>query len=279
MTFRTRVLPLVLTLPALVVVAVLFLVPLGYSLLSAFEETETGEFGFGNFAKSFEFYGWDMLFTVIITGLATLLIGALSIAIGGYLVLGGHPRLVAAMRWLYRWPLFIPFIVAAQCMRTFLAKNGIMNNLLVTAGVIEPLSAQSFLDWRGILFTFVWKQTAFAALLVSGAMASLDPATIEAARNLGAGKLRVLVEIIVPQVRVTVAVGMILSLVTILSVLSVPLMVGTGSPTMLTVDMAFRINSYGDYGVANALGFLTYLLAATVAWFYLRRGVSTGGTP
>jgi putative spermidine/putrescine transport system permease protein len=274
---RQRVLPLLLILPALLVVTVLFLVPLGYSLVSAFEETGTGVIGFGNFTKSFEYYGWDTLFTVVITGLATLLIGIFSIAIGGYLVLGGHPRLVAAMRWLYRWPLFIPFIVAAQCMRTFLAKNGLMNNLLISGGLLEPLSAQSFLDWRGILITFVWKQTAFAALLVSGAMASLDPSTIEAARNLGARKLRVLIEIIVPQVKVTVVVGMILSLVTILSVLSVPLMVGTGSPTMLTVDMAFRINSYGDYGVANALGFLTYLLAATVAWFYLRRGISEGG--
>ncbi len=32
-----------------------------------------------------------------------------------------------------------------------------------------------------------------------------------------------------------------------LSVLSVPMMVAGSQPTMLTVDMAFRINSYGDY--------------------------------
>ncbi len=41
---------------------------------------------------------------------------------------------------------------------------------------------------------------------------------------------------------------------TMMSVLSVPLMIGVGTPTMLTVDMAFRVNSYGDYAVANALG-------------------------
>ncbi len=40
--------------------------------------------------------------------------------------------------------------------------------------------------------------------------------------------------------------------------LSVPMMINAQSPTMITVDMAFRINSYGDYGVANALGFISY---------------------
>jgi hypothetical protein len=45
---------------------------------------------------------------------------------------------------------------------------------------------------------------------------------------------------------------------------------------MITVDMAFRINSYGDYGVANALGFISYLLAGSVAWFYLNQGVRKG---
>jgi putative spermidine/putrescine transport system permease protein len=55
-----------------------------------------------------------------------------------------------------------------------------------------------------------------------------------------------------------------------MSVLSVPLMNNAGTPTMLTADMAFRINAYGDYGVANALGFISYLMTGAVAWIYLR---------
>ena len=64
-----------------------------------------------------------------------------------------------------------------------------------------------------------------------------------------------------------------------MSVLSVPLIIGAGTPTMLTVDMAFRINSYGDYGVANALGFISYALTGTFAWIYLRKGMQEGGKP
>jgi putative spermidine/putrescine transport system permease protein len=273
---QSRLISFALVAPALLILLALFVYPLAFSLITAFVD-EAGAWTFANFAKALEFYWRDVLFTGLIVGLSTALIGAFAIAIGGYLVLGEHPRAVALLKWLYRWPLFIPFIVAGQLMRTFLAKNGMMNNALVEIGLLEPLQAQSFLDWRGIVVTFVWKQTPFVALLVAGAIASLDRATIEAARNLGAGRLRVLLEIVVPQVRGTLVVGLILSFVTMMSVLSVPLMINAQSPTMLTVDMAFRINFYGDYGVANALGFISYLMTGVVAWIYLRQGVREGG--
>jgi len=272
-----RLLLFCLVVPALLLVLALFIYPLAYSLVTAFE-SEDG-WSFANFTKAFDFYSMDIYFTVVIIGISTVLIGVVAVAIGGYLTLGEHPLSVAILKWLYRWPLFIPFIVAGQLMRTFLAKNGMMNNVLIEGGLLEPLQAVSFLDWRGIVITFVWKQTPFVALLVAGAMASLDRSTFEAARNLGAKRLRILLQIVVPQVRQTLAVGLILSFVTMMSVLSVPMMLNAKTPTMLTVDMAFRINSYGDYGVANALGFISYLMTGVVAWVYLRQGVRKGGAP
>jgi ABC-type spermidine/putrescine transport system permease subunit I len=110
-------------------------------------------------------------------------------------------------------------------------------------------------------------------------MASLDRATIEAARNLGASRLRVLVEIVLPQVGQTLLVGLVLSFVTMLSVLSVPLMVAGSQPTMLTVDMAFRINSYGDYATANALGVISYAMTAIAAVLYLRHSARREAPP
>ena len=272
----SRALSFLLITPALLTLVALFLTPLGYSLVTAFVDAD-GDFTFGNFTKAVEFYGRDIGYTLIIVGVSTLFIGLFAIAIGGYLILGQNPRAVAILKWLYRWPLFIPFIVAGQIMRSFLAKNGMMNNALVSSGLLDPLEATSFLDWQGLVITFVWKQTPFVALLVAGAMASLDQSTVEAARNLGARRLRILAEIVVPQVRATLIVGLILSFVTMMSVLSVPLMISGESPTMMTVDMAFRINFYGDYGVANALGFISYVMTAMVAWFYLRRSIEQEG--
>ena len=57
------------------------------------------------------------------------------------------------------------------------------------------------------------------------------------------------------------------------------MMINAQTPTMLTVDMAFRINAYGDYGVANALGFISYVMTGLVAWIYLRQGVRQEAAP
>ena len=75
---------------------------------------------------------------------------------------------------------------------------------------MEPLQAVSYLDWRGIIITFVWKQTPFVALLLAGALASIDRATLEAGRNLGASRLRVLIELALPQVLPTLLVALVL---------------------------------------------------------------------
>jgi len=75
----------------------------------------------------------------------------------------------------------------------------------------------------------------------------------------------------------TLAVGLVLSFVTMMSVLSVPLMLSGQSPSMLTVNMAWRINSVGDYGTANALGFVAYAMSGFAAWFYLRHGLPIRG--
>jgi putative spermidine/putrescine transport system permease protein len=195
---------------------------------------------------------------------------AMAVLIGGYLTLGSNRATVAILAWLYRWPLFVPMVCAAQMMRSFLARNGMLNNGLIAAGLLTPAGAGSLLDWRGILVTFVWKQLPFVALMTAGAMAALDRSLIEAARDLGASRLRVLFGIVLPLVRAPLLVACVLTFVTLMSVLSVPVMLTADSPTMITVDMGYRITTFGDYGTADALGVISYAMTMVAAWIYLR---------
>src|ERR1700730_6114133 len=161
---------LALLAPALAVILVFFVAPLAMSAVVAFRRKD-GALTLEHFAKSFDLYTTDLLFTLTIVLASTILIGLVAIAIAGYLTLGENPRAVAILRWLYRWPLFIPFVVAGQVMRTFLAKNGMLNHVLIGTGLIDPLSAPSLLDWRGIVVAFVWEQAPFAPLRLAGARA------------------------------------------------------------------------------------------------------------
>ncbi|QOV64407.1 ABC transporter permease [Kosakonia pseudosacchari] len=262
--------------PATLLIAIFFLWPLGFSLISAFT-SDTQPFTLAHFAKVFALYSNDILFTVLIVLVSLVILALLSITISAMIVLSPFRRIVKALAFLYRLPLFIPFIVTAQMMRTFLAKNGLMNNVLVASGLLTPMDTTSLLGWSGIIITFVWKQMAFSTLLICGAMSAVDPSHMLAAKNLGASRLRILFDIILPQVLPTIGVAMVLSMVTMMSVLSVPLMIGTGTPTMMTVDMAFRVNSYGDYPVANAMGVISWLICAALSWFYLRHSLHAKG--
>lgn len=268
--------PLWLIAPAALMVGIFFLYPLCFSLYSAIT-LDDGSITLSHLNKAFALYSNDILFTIIIVLISVAILAVLSITIAALITLSPFRSLTKTLAFLYRLPLFIPFIVTAQMMRTFLAKNGLMNNAFVASGLLTPMDTVSFLGWSGIIITFVWKQLAFSTLLISGAMAALDDSQIRAARNLGASRLRILFQIILPQIIPTLGVAMVLSIVTMMSVLSVPLMIGTGSPTMMTADMAFRINSYGDYHVANALGLVSYCICAGLAWFYLRQNLKEKG--
>src|SRR5262249_43574770 len=108
-----------LVIPALAVIALFFVLPLALSAVPPVPGKDGG-FTLEHFAKSWDLYQTDLLFTIGIVLLSTMLIGVVAVAIAGYLTLGENPRAVAILRWLYRWPLFIPFIVTGQIMRTFL---------------------------------------------------------------------------------------------------------------------------------------------------------------
>lgn len=273
---RTSLKYLLLVAPAALMIAILFLYPLGFSLIAAFTN-DTRQLTLVHFSKVYALYSSDIVFTLVIVLISVALLAVMSITLSAVITLSPCRPIVRMLGFLYRLPLFIPFIVAAQMMRTFLAKNGLMNNALVATDLFTPMETVSWLGWKGIIITFVWKQLAFATLLICGAMAALEQSQILAARNLGASRPRILFDIILPQVLPAIGVALVLSTVTMMSVLSVPLMIGVGTPTMMTVDMAFRVNSYGDYAVANALGVVSLLICGALSWFYLRHSLQQKG--
>lgn len=109
---------LLLVAPATLMIAVFFLWPLGFSLISAFTR-ETGQLTLAHFDKVLALYSNDILFTVIIVLTSLAILALLSISIAAIIVLSPFRGIVKTLAFLYRLPLFIPFIVTAQMMRTF----------------------------------------------------------------------------------------------------------------------------------------------------------------
>ncbi len=263
MEFKNRLIGFLLVLPAFLILVFLYVYPLIRAIWTSF--IKDGQLSWANYEKAFEIYSRDIVYSVAMTTGTVVVVLALSILLASYLRFKEW-RFLDVM---YRLPLFIPFLIVGHAMRIFLAPHGTLNTLLTRILKINELPGFSR-SWIGLLWTFVWVMTPYAALIVLGAFRALDNSYIDAARNLGACRAKVVFTVIIPMCRPSIMVAAILTFVRTISSLTIPVMIGPNTPNMITVDMMFRINFFNDWGVANALGVISYLIVVVLAVYYLR---------
>ena len=91
----------------------------------------------------------------------------------------------------------------------FLGRNGIFNQALQGAGVTsQPLEFLLFSDFA-VVVAYVHLFTLFMVVPVFNSMARIDKSLLEAARDAGAGRFRVVWEIVLPLSRTGIALGSI----------------------------------------------------------------------
>jgi putative spermidine/putrescine transport system permease protein len=267
--------PLVLLLPATVLMLALYAWPFISSVYRSFLVKEGG-FTLANYEKAFELYFRDVVFSLEVAILSTAIAGVLSITLSAYLRLRGG-SIAKLVGLLYRLPIFIPFVVVGQMMRTFLAPHGLLNIFLAQLGVIDLNAPMQLFNIYGLVLSFVWKQAPFMTLIILGGFQMIDDAFLEAARSVGANVLRVILKILVPMNRASISVAIILAFTSTIGTFTLPFMlIGGKVPTTVTVDIAHRVTYFGDWGVANALGVLSYLMVLVMAIYYLRYSVRKG---
>ncbi len=272
---RGWLLPFLLLLPAVGLMLALYAYPFVSSIYRSFLDGK-GDLSLANYAKVRNLYLRDAFFTLEISILSTAIAAVLSIALAAYLRLASS-RPARLLGILYRLPIFIPFVVVAQMMRTFLAPHGLLNIFLAQVGLINLEAPLQLLDWKGLTFGFVWKQAPFMTLIVLSGFEMIDDTYIEAARSVGARFPQVILKILMPMSRASISVALILAFTSTVGTFTLPFMlIGGKVPTTVTVDIAHRVTYFGDYGVANALGTLSYLMVLVTAIYYLRYTVRRG---
>src|SRR5262245_43756181 len=91
----------------------------------------------------------------------------------------------------------------------FLGRNGIFNQALMAAGITsEPLEFLLFSDFA-VVVAYVHLFTLFMVLPIFNSMPRIDPSLLEAARDAGAGRFRVVYEIVLPLSKTGIALGSI----------------------------------------------------------------------
>ena len=173
-------------------------------------------------------------------------------------------------------PLLTTLVVKLYAWVLLLAPLGVINEFLVNAGVIaEPLPLMS--NTLGVVVGLTYTTIPYAALPIYSVLENMDWEVVEAARDLGAGRVRSFVEIVIPQAVPGIIVSTVLTLVWNFGAYAAPGLLGSGSETMLAQEIEYYLFNF-DWPMAAALSIvmLAFVIVSVVVLFNLMNRYERG---
>lgn len=144
---------------------------------------------------------------------------------------------------------------------SLLSKNGLINNSLVTVGIIDkPLDL--LYNNVSIIVGFVYVMLPLVTINVYTATNNIDPDLIKCARSLGATSSRVVKKVIIPQVKYEILTTVTIVFITCLTLFSIPKVLG-GKDKLLSVLLESSVSSV-NYADAISISILMVLLSSLV---------------
>lgn len=159
--------------------------------------------------------------------------------------------------------LIIPFWIN-EILRTFawfilLAYSGPLNEILLALGLIErPVRFMS--GDTGVLIGMVYAYILFMVFPLYNAIESLDGNQIRAARDLGAGSLRIHWRIVIPHAKPGIATGCIMTFMLAAGSYAVPALLGSPGSRWFTQIIYNWFFAGGDWNQGAAYAFMLLVL-------------------
>jgi putative spermidine/putrescine transport system permease protein len=164
-------------------------------------------------------------------------------------------------------PLLVGVVVRTYAWMTLLADQGVINTMLRALGWRPlPLMYNEF----GICVALVHIYTPFMVLTLTGVIGKIDPRWEEAARNLGAGKLRAFREVTLPLSLPGIVAGSLLVFALSISAYVTPILMGGFSIVTLPILIYQQVSGVFNFGMAGALGLILLVVSLTIVVVYHR---------
>ena len=264
---KNKVLPYLMLMPAMAVMMIVVIYPIFSCIVTSFTQEVAGGFGFENYLY---FLADPMQLTNIGYTLAIVVITVV-LAVGIAYLLSMYLRFSNSRvsRWigkLYLLPRFIPGLVAVNGMITIISNSGLLNRLSRLFGMDWELGLMY--DAKGIILMNLWFNIPFAAMMMGAAMSAINDSEIEAAKDVGAGKLKIFYKIILPLTYRDIFISATFVFMSNISSFTTPYLMGGNYPTMMGVTM---YNLYGNqhFGRSAALSVIMFILSALSAVMYI----------
>ena len=262
--------PVVLLVPALALLAILFVLPLAWFFVGVFAEAQS----IADLADSFAtvLTSRAVVTAMITTNWISLLVTAITLLVGypiAYYLATNSGWRFALVLFCIIVPYFTSVIVRTYSWMVLLGRNGIINQALQSAGLIDaPLPL--LYNKAGVLVGMTYVLMPYMILTLYAAMRGIDPSLTRAAYGLGAGRMYTFWRIYFPLSLHGVISGSLIVFILAIGFFITPALMGGPGDVMIAMLIERAVEITLDWMSAAVMALV--LLAATLVLyaFYYR---------
>lgn len=273
---------LVFMLPSLIALMLVLAIPLVYSLVTSFFDTNLKYPGLGDFVGLQNYIqvlkdqyftksvGTTLFFTVCVVVIEFLVGLAIS------LLLNNIQKARNFFFTIIIVPMMITPIAVGLIWRLLLHSDlGIINYLLSLIGITgKAWLADSSIALGTVMFIDIWQNVPYMVLVILAGLVTLPTDPYEAAAIDGASRIQSFFSLTVPMMAPTFSVVLLLRSITALKTYDLIFVLTRGGPGTTTEVISYHIYQqafrYLEIGKASAMSYLLLLLIVPIAFFFIK---------
>ena len=265
--------------PALVLVMVILVIPVGWLFYVSFIGAD-GTFSMENYERMVKRKSYARIFQTTFE---------VSLLTTGLCILIGYPLAYFMSQLPMKWanlcliavllPFWTSLLVRTYAWLVLLQRQGLINEWGMGLGLWEePIKMVHNLN--GTLIGMVHIMLPFLILPVYGAMRAIDRDYLKAASNLGASPARAFWTVFFPLSTPGLFAGSLMVFILCLGFFVTPAVLGGGTVILVSMKIVSNIELFVNWGAASALGVVLLVLTMAVLWVasrFVRLEQMTGG--
>lgn len=209
----------------------------------------------------------NLSITLWTTGVCAVLLLVICLPIALYLRFS-ESRVAAYVQGLAIFPMFVPSIILSFAFIRVLGPNGTVD-LLANAMGLPKIRSPYLTPW-GPVIGLVWDNIPLTVLILLSGLGNVSNQAIEAARDVGAGKIAVLWHIILPRITNSMLVAISFAVLGIFSAFTLPYILGPAAPEMMGPFMQRTFRDLYDPTMAITQAVVTFGFCILFGLFYVR---------
>lgn len=276
-TFRRKpgLMAWLVLLPLLIWLVLFIVAPTGMLVVVSFAERDglgrvVYNFTWENYLRAFD---WIWLKVLLVSLWYALLTTIICMVVGypaAYFIGRAPGRWRGILLMLVMIPFWTSFLIRTYAWITILSQQGLVNTLLLSAGLIaEPLALlyTPFAIVLGLVYNFL----PFMILPIYTSVEKLDGAMIEAAYDLGAGPTRAFAQVILPLTSPGITAGALLVFIPSICMFAITTLMGGGAIPTIGEVIYKQFTSGKNQPFGAALGTLLLLMFVIALWLTRRQ--------